>query len=300
MENKNNMKKSIAAIFSLLIISMAFNFAFLTSISFANADGGEKADDSFWTDMKKDLQEKGVLECFPVNKDGIDASKPKKIKGFKALLCIYEAVLLGISAAQAIERTAAAGSAFPEQQLAGTSMCESCNIPYTECTKERCSILGACNWIEKENKRGGVCISGVCEPTGYPLIEGMTAKFYIDKTELFKSCLSPNSNDCTQSSEGNGKQINMTSNMSYRVSDVDVNITLNQKAKCKYIIDSTGKNFSDMPNEFDNNEFYPEAQSVNIDLSKLELEKEHTIYICLLYTSPSPRDRTRSRMPSSA
>ena len=31
--------------------------------------------------------------------------------------------------------------------------------------------------------------------------------------------------------------------------------------------------------------------------------KEHdlnVIYICLLYTSPSPRDRTRSRMPSSA
>ena len=28
---------------------------------------------------------------------------------------------------------------------------------------------------------------------------------------------------------------------------------------------------------------------------------EQTIgYICLLYTSPSPRDRTRSRMPSSA
>ena len=25
-----------------------------------------------------------------------------------------------------------------------------------------------------------------------------------------------------------------------------------------------------------------------------------TIYSCLLYTSPSPRDRTRSRMPSSA
>ena len=27
---------------------------------------------------------------------------------------------------------------------------------------------------------------------------------------------------------------------------------------------------------------------------------ELSIYICLLYTSPSPRDRTRSRMPSSA
>ena len=27
---------------------------------------------------------------------------------------------------------------------------------------------------------------------------------------------------------------------------------------------------------------------------------EYTLYCCLLYTSPSPRDRTRSRMPSSA
>ena len=26
----------------------------------------------------------------------------------------------------------------------------------------------------------------------------------------------------------------------------------------------------------------------------------NTLQICLLYTSPSPRDRTRSRMPSSA
>ena len=27
---------------------------------------------------------------------------------------------------------------------------------------------------------------------------------------------------------------------------------------------------------------------------------EHGLLTCLLYTSPSPRDRTRSRMPSSA
>ena len=27
---------------------------------------------------------------------------------------------------------------------------------------------------------------------------------------------------------------------------------------------------------------------------------KHGMYFCLLYTSPSPRDRTRSRMPSSA
>ena len=27
---------------------------------------------------------------------------------------------------------------------------------------------------------------------------------------------------------------------------------------------------------------------------------DEVVYACLLYTSPSPRDRTRSRMPSSA
>ena len=32
----------------------------------------------------------------------------------------------------------------------------------------------------------------------------------------------------------------------------------------------------------------------------LEPNDTHNVYHCLLYTSPSPRDRTRSRMPSSA
>ena len=31
-----------------------------------------------------------------------------------------------------------------------------------------------------------------------------------------------------------------------------------------------------------------------------EISYEEQVYVCLLYTSPSPRDRTRSRMPSSA
>ena len=31
-----------------------------------------------------------------------------------------------------------------------------------------------------------------------------------------------------------------------------------------------------------------------------ELAEANKYYTCLLYTSPSPRDRTRSRMPSSA
>ena len=40
--------------------------------------------------------------------------------------------------------------------------------------------------------------------------------------------------------------------------------------------------------------FYDKAQQVNASSAEL------ISYICLLYTSPSPRDRTRSRMPSSA
>ena len=36
------------------------------------------------------------------------------------------------------------------------------------------------------------------------------------------------------------------------------------------------------------------------DLGPLRLKKSAASITCLLYTSPSPRDRTRSRMPSSA
>ena len=37
------------------------------------------------------------------------------------------------------------------------------------------------------------------------------------------------------------------------------------------------------------------------NLSNLNKETHYALYCnCLLYTSPSPRDRTRSRMPSSA
>ena len=37
-----------------------------------------------------------------------------------------------------------------------------------------------------------------------------------------------------------------------------------------------------------------------LELAGVGVEELSHIYICLLYTSPSPRDRTRSRMPSSA
>ena len=42
---------------------------------------------------------------------------------------------------------------------------------------------------------------------------------------------------------------------------------------------------------------------INRGYEKKELENTYSLqqsYPCLLYTSPSPRDRTRSRMPSSA
>ena len=52
--------------------------------------------------------------------------------------------------------------------------------------------------------------------------------------------------------------------------------------------------------------YYPNF-SPDTDLTELgqvitELKTTHSkeVMICLLYTSPSPRDRTRSRMPSSA
>ena len=41
------------------------------------------------------------------------------------------------------------------------------------------------------------------------------------------------------------------------------------------------------------------AELEDLQARRLEIENDQ-VYVCLLYTSPSPRDRTRSRMPSSA
>ena len=43
--------------------------------------------------------------------------------------------------------------------------------------------------------------------------------------------------------------------------------------------------------------FDPETHSVTIPEA---FKKSYNAYICLLYTSPSPRDKRQSRMPSSA
>ena len=45
-----------------------------------------------------------------------------------------------------------------------------------------------------------------------------------------------------------------------------------------------------------------EVRKNELGLNPLPIDSEELLaeIICLLYTSPSPRDRTRSRMPSSA
>ena len=56
-----------------------------------------------------------------------------------------------------------------------------------------------------------------------------------------------------------------------------------------YIITARASEFEDI-----------EAQSKMQDMVKNWFVNNELYYDCLLYTSPSPRDRTRSRMPSSA
>ena len=48
--------------------------------------------------------------------------------------------------------------------------------------------------------------------------------------------------------------------------------------------------------------FAPWATVISKDEPEITMSKKHVVYVvaCLLYTSPSPRDRQKSRMPSSA
>jgi len=43
-----------------------------------------------------------------------------------------------------------------------------------------------------------------------------------------------------------------------------------------------------------------DGSMIIVEWARPEKETAGHYYVCLLYTSPSPRDRTRSRMPSSA
>ena len=68
-------------------------------------------------------------------------------------------------------------------------------------------------------------------------------------------------------------------------------------AKTVYVAQS---NYLDVPKVFGNvKALYDFALSM-ANTETPHLDRDAKPYPCLLYTSPSPRDRTRSRMPSSA
>ena len=54
-----------------------------------------------------------------------------------------------------------------------------------------------------------------------------------------------------------------------------------------------------LTNLVDNMIIYPKNMMKNLNITKGVIFSQEMMF-CLLYTSPSPRDRTRSRMPSSA
>ena len=65
----------------------------------------------------------------------------------------------------------------------------------------------------------------------------------------------------------------------------------------KKILEEAGITFEVIASEVDEEELKKSLSSNNFKDYCLALAKAKA---CLLYTSPSPRDRTRSRMPSSA
>ena len=51
--------------------------------------------------------------------------------------------------------------------------------------------------------------------------------------------------------------------------------------------------------KFNNNQIIDKLTNIGLEVESFESSTSE-LDTCLLYTSPSPRDRTRSRMPSSA
>ena len=67
---------------------------------------------------------------------------------------------------------------------------------------------------------------------------------------------------------------------------------------------SLGKKYAgqlfDMQIALDGSVMLTPVKVVPMAATQTRVQEEAAVYACLLYTSPSPRDRTRSRMPSSA
>ena len=80
------------------------------------------------------------------------------------------------------------------------------------------------------------------------------------------------------------------------MSRLSIDLTPEQHQKIKAVAALQGKSIK----EYVLAQILPTSSDENMALSELEMLLDERIKSCLLYTSPSPRDRTRSRMPSSA
>ena len=78
------------------------------------------------------------------------------------------------------------------------------------------------------------------------------------------------------------------------VFSIKINPLGEEMAKARLVVGCADKN------KYDDEEKYSPVCPVDIIHLVLSVAQVYKLSICLLYTSPSPRDRTRSRMPSSA
>ena len=91
----------------------------------------------------------------------------------------------------------------------------------------------------------------------------------------------------------------MSNDLLKQIDDLVASKTFNLDA-----IDSIKKLKDDLAKQLSETELFKKqlekSQKDNSDLREECQKRLEHISLCLLYTSPSPRDRTRSRMPSSA
>ena len=83
--------------------------------------------------------------------------------------------------------------------------------------------------------------------------------------------------------------------LSHYASTVDAQVTISESGHCPLLL-SGGSG----PRTFTGSEFGGSTLAVRVHWLKSADAALALSVDCLLYTSPSPRDRTRSRMPSSA
>ena len=131
-----------------------------------------------------------------------------------------------------------------------------------------------------------------------PLIKSLFPSFYLDEWEDFATFLEA----YYEWLESNHQQLEVTSNTNIEVGDV-----VTQGNTTGSVVAVEGSNVLVSVDGFDAfrcniqcDEYLPITTSSGGNTFVEKQYKVNPIYYCLLYTSPSPRDRQKSRMPSSA